>query len=174
MCEMKCGPTIQRHHCSLTVLKAQILPPVAGSTLPLLVNCDVCLSEGMRRRNGTPFAHLPLGRDTLPCNQEPGIELAPGLVAPASVKRRTDPEWRSGECEVHPSLELLTCIPFSRALKGTSDEESSRLSDPETSSLSRMQTKRMLISAFPNCLGKEEEKKGGVAFKLAKPFSCNF
>lgn len=86
----------------------------------------------------------------------------PGLVAPASVKRQTDPEWRSGECEVHPSLELLTCIPFSQALKGTSDEESSRLSDPEMSSLSRMQTKRMLISAFPNCRGKEEEKKTGV------------
>lgn len=105
---------------------------------------------------------FPWAATRSPANQEPEIELVLGLVAPASVKRRTDPEWRSGECEVHPSLELFTCIPFSQALKGTSDEESSRLSDPETSSLSRMQTKRMLISAFPNCLGKEKKKNRGV------------
>lgn len=88
------------------------------------------------------------------------IELVPGLVAAASVKRQTDLEWRLGECEVHPSLELRTCISFSRALKGTSDEESSCLSDPETSSMSRMQTKRMLISSLPNCLGKKKKKQG--------------
>lgn len=158
MCEIKCGPAIQRHHGSLTVLKAQILPLVAGSTCSLLVNCDVSLkARGEETRLLLPT--FPRAATRSSANQEPEFELVPGLAAPASVKRRTDPEWRSGECEVHPSLELLTCIPFSQALKGTSDEESSRLSDPEMSSLSRMQTKRMLISAFPNCLGKKMKKK---------------
>lgn len=105
------------------------------------------------------FPTFPRAAARSPANQEPVIELVPGLVAAASVKRQTDPEWRLGECEVHPSLELCTCISFSRALKGTSDEESSCLSDPEMFSLSRMQTKRMLISSLPNCLGKEKKHR---------------
>lgn len=108
---------------------------------------------------GTFSLTFPRAVACSPANHEPVIELVPGLVADASVKRQTASEWRSGECEVHPSLELLTCVSFSRALKGTSEEESSCLSDPEMSSLSRMQTKRILGSSFPNCLGKEEEGK---------------
>lgn len=68
------------------------------------------------------FFCFPRATAFSPANQESVIELVPGLLAGASAERQTDPNSRLGECEVHPTSELLTCISFSQALKGTSEE----------------------------------------------------
>lgn len=99
------------------------------------------------RTKGTFFC-FPRATACSPANHESVIELVPGPLAGASAARQTDPEQRLGECEVHTTSELLTCISFSQALKGTSEKESSCLTGPESPSLCRMQTRQMPMSSF--------------------------
>lgn len=94
------------------------------------------------------FFCFPRATACSPANHESVIELVPGPLAGASAARQTDPEQRLGECEVHTTSELLTCISFSQALKGTSEKESSCLTGPESPSLCRMQTRQMPMSSF--------------------------
>lgn len=107
-----------------------------------------------------------------PANQQSVIELVPGLLAGTSAEWQTDPNSRLGECEVHPTSELLACISFCRALKGTSEERA-----PPWQALNRSscaECKRGGCPSLPSQRSRKVEKCIDPAFRMQEQISLGY